>query len=91
MSLPQSLSRKRLIHRFQNSTSGWITGAWSLTRRKDLHVQLPTNITRIAQATKPVDERPGDSYGMQQVVFYQSGVGSVGNVFDRVLGGALGE
>ena len=47
---------------------------------------IPSNITRISQAIKP---RSSD--GVQQVVFYQAGIGSTGNLFDKVVGGATAQ
>ena len=43
---------------------------------------IPSNVTRIAEAIKPVS-----SGGIQQVVFYQAGIGSTGNILNRVIGG----
>jgi Uncharacterized alpha/beta hydrolase domain (DUF2235) len=47
-----------------------------------------TNVSRLAWAIKPVDERDGKD--ITQIVFYQSGVGSEGAVLDRLKAGALG-
>lgn len=49
-------------------------------------IPIPSNVTRIAQAIKPVG-----SDGIAQVVYYQQGVGSVGTFFNRVIGGATAE
>ena len=45
-----------------------------------------TNVSRLAWAIKPVDERSGTT----QIVFYQSGVGTDGDLTSRLGGGALG-
>ena len=45
---------------------------------------IPSNVTRISEAIKPVSSR-----GIQQVVFYQAGIGSTGNILNRVIGGYL--
>lgn len=47
---------------------------------------IPSNVTRISEAIKPVSSR-----GVQQVVFYQAGIGSTGNILNRVIGGATAE
>ena len=61
-------------------------GTWldAATGQKKGQLPPPSNVTRISRAIKPesFDKIP-------QVVFYQSGVGSMGNVIDKVLGGAL--
>lgn len=43
---------------------------------------IPSNVTRISEAIKPLSSR-----GVQQVVFYQAGIGSTGNILNRVIGG----
>jgi len=45
-----------------------------------------TNVSRLAWAIKPVDERSGTT----QIVFYQSGVGTEGDLSSKLGGGALG-
>lgn len=47
-----------------------------------------TNVSRLAWATKPFDDRDGKS--IPQVVFYQNGVGSEGDIFDKIKGGGFG-
>jgi uncharacterized protein (DUF2235 family) len=47
-----------------------------------------TNVSRLAWAIKPSDDRGGKD--VLQVVFYQSGVGSEGDLFDKVAGGGVG-
>ena len=47
--------------------------------------QVPTNVTRISRAIKSIDRK-----GKQQIVYYQAGVGSNGNLIERIVGGALG-
>lgn len=43
---------------------------------------IPSNVSRITEAIKPMSSR-----GIQQVVFYQAGIGSTGNFLNRVIGG----
>lgn len=47
--------------------------------------QVPTNITRISRAVRSIDRQ-----GKQQIVYYRAGVGSNGNLIERIVGGALG-
>jgi uncharacterized protein (DUF2235 family) len=47
--------------------------------------QIPTNITKICRVIQPLD-----ASGRQQVIYYQAGVGSSGNIIQRIIGGALG-
>ena len=47
-----------------------------------------TNVSRLAWATKPFDDRDGKD--IPQIVFYQCGVGSEGDIFDKIKGGGLG-
>ena len=45
----------------------------------------PSNVTRLGRAihTESVE-------GIQQIVYYQAGVGSVGNITNKAIGGAVG-
>ena len=47
-----------------------------------------TNVSRLAWAILPTDTRSGRE--IAQIVYYQSGVGSVGNLFDKIKAGGLG-
>lgn len=47
-----------------------------------------TNVSRLAWAIKPTDTRDGKD--IAQIVFYQSGVGSEGDFFEKVGGGGVG-
>ncbi|KAL6720695.1 hypothetical protein ACLMJK_002620 [Lecanora helva] len=47
---------------------------------------LPSNVTRISQAIKPVG-----SDGVQQITFYLAGIGSTGSFLNRVIGGATAQ
>lgn len=69
---------------WRNSDSGiWSnTGLSWIWRGQE---QVATNVTRISRAIESVD-----SQGKQQTVCYQAGVGSEGNIIQRVVGGALG-
>jgi uncharacterized protein (DUF2235 family) len=47
-----------------------------------------TNVSRLAWAITPTDTRDGTD--IAQIVFYQSGVGSEGDILGRIKGGGLG-
>jgi uncharacterized protein (DUF2235 family) len=47
-----------------------------------------TNVSRLAWAILPVDTRKGQE--IAQVVFYQSGVGSEGDILGKIKGGSVG-
>ena len=47
---------------------------------------LPSNVTRLTQAIKPLS-----SDGIQQVIYYQAGIGSTGSFLNRVIGGATAQ
>ena len=47
-----------------------------------------TNVSRLAWAIKPTDDRDGED--IAQIVFYQSGVGTEGDLASKIGGGALG-
>jgi uncharacterized protein (DUF2235 family) len=49
-------------------------------------MQLPSNVTRLGRAVKPVS-----SDGVAQVVYYQAGVGTEGGYLSRLAGGATAE
>lgn len=69
---------------WQNSESGLFAGtAFSWLYRGT--PQQPTNVTRIARALQPVDADQ-----RSQIIFYQQGIGSEGNLLQRLLGGAIG-
>ena len=53
-------------------------------RNKEL--PIPSNVTRISQAIKAKT-----SEGISQVVYYQAGVGSTGNLLNRTIGGATAD
>ncbi|KAF2135928.1 uncharacterized protein K452DRAFT_157262 [Aplosporella prunicola CBS 121167] len=46
---------------------------------------IPSNVTRISRAIRPMSKD-----GIPQVVYYQFGVGSRGNVLDKIVGGTTG-
>ena len=56
-----------------------MTGTWQNSHGGN--GETPTNVTRITRALKKYDK-----YGIAQVVYYQSGVGTGGPV-DRIVGG----
>ena len=63
-------------------------GTWldSSTTLQDHKIPMPSNVTRISRAIK---NKSAD--GIPQVVYYQAGVGSTGNIINRVIGGATAE
>jgi len=61
----------------------WLDSTGGLMKNK---LPIPSNITRISQAIKPTS-----SDGVQQVVFYQAGIGSTGNFINKIVGGATAE
>ncbi|NJK39290.1 MAG: DUF2235 domain-containing protein [Oscillatoriales cyanobacterium RM2_1_1] len=56
-------------------------GTW-----KKLDAPHPTNIVKIAQAVQPMDGNK-----IPQIVFYDEGIGTDGNLLDSLLGGAFGQ
>lgn len=69
---------------WRDSDSGILKGT-SLAWLWNGQQQVNTNVTRISRAI-----RSTDSQGRQQIVYYQAGVGSEGNLIERLVGGALG-
>jgi uncharacterized protein (DUF2235 family) len=59
-------------------------GTWKDSDSGDAY----TNVSRLAWAIMPADTRGGGS--IPQIVFYQSGVGSEGDLFNRLAGGGVG-
>ena len=57
----------------------WLDASMGLSHGK---LPIPSNVTRISEAIKPMS-----SSGIHQVVFYQAGIGSTGNILNRVIGG----
>ncbi|KAL8958806.1 MAG: hypothetical protein Q9193_004204 [Seirophora villosa] len=49
------------------------------------HLQVPSNVTRICRALRPVSDD-----GHAQIIYYQAGVGTEENWFDQVYGGGTG-
>ena len=66
------------------STEGtWLDSSTTLQMHK---LPIPSNVTRISRAIKNQS-----SDGIPQLVYYQAGVGSTGNILNRVIGGATAE
>lgn len=61
-------------------------GTWNEPEQTDQGMPCPSNVVKIAKAVAPLgaDKLP-------QVACYHSGVGSTGNLLDRLNGGAFGE
>src|SRR3954453_16823419 len=59
-------------------------GTWKDSESGDAY----RNVSRLAWAIMPADTRGGAS--IPQIVFYQSGVGSEGDLFNRLSGGGVG-
>ena len=57
----------------------WLDASMGLSKGKR---PIPSNVTRISEAIKPASSR-----GIPQIVFYQAGIGSTGNILNRVIGG----
>ena len=79
-----SLKPRSLASRFDIGADVWPSGTWldasmGLSNGK---LPIPSNVTRISEAIKPMSSR-----GIHQVVFYQAGIGSTGNILNRVIGG----
>ena len=53
---------------------------------RDKQLPVPSNVTRICRAIKPLS-----SDRIPQVVYYQGGVGTVGGPISRTVGGAVGK
>ncbi|KAL8762877.1 MAG: hypothetical protein Q9184_001173 [Pyrenodesmia sp. 2 TL-2023] len=49
------------------------------------HLQVPSNVTRICRAVRPVSHD-----GHAQIIYYQAGVGTGENFFDQIYGGGTG-
>lgn len=72
----------------QNSDSGFVKDSrWPW--EKNGHIQTPTNVTRICRAIQPESQKEGEK-GVQQIVYYQAGVGTRGSVWDQLVGGGTG-
>ncbi|KAF2461900.1 hypothetical protein BDY21DRAFT_3243 [Lineolata rhizophorae] len=66
-----------------NSDNGWVEGT---LLDPTGHLQTPSNVTRISRAI------PAKTFdGHDQIVFYQSGVGTSWSTVERYVGGATGE
>ncbi len=61
----------------------WLNSDMGLRRR---HLPIPSNVTRLSHAIK---NKSAD--GIAQVVYYQAGIGSMGTLGNRVVGGATGD
>ena len=66
-----SLTRK-LAGTWLNSDNGLLNG----------QLEVPSNVTRISHAIKPVSWN-----GVTQVVYYHFGVGGGGSIYDKIIGG----
>lgn len=60
-------------------------GTWNTPDKNKDGVPLQTNVVKIAQAVKPVSD-----FGIQQLTYYNSGVGTTGTVFRKIFDGATG-
>ena len=70
---------------WQNSDSGFKRDSW-LPWKTGGYLAVPTNVTRICRALLPTG---GD--GVEQVCYYQAGLGSANNWYSFFIGGYLGE
>ena len=60
----------------------WLDSQSGLEQGK---IPIPSNVTRISQAIKPISAE-----GISQVVYYKAGVGSQGGFLNRIVGGVTG-
>ncbi|OZB67917.1 MAG: hypothetical protein B7X36_15385 [Thiomonas sp. 14-64-326] len=60
-------------------------GTWSKPDQNDGNAPTPTNVVKLSVAVAPQD-----SHGIDQVVFYQKGLGEQGGLWDKITGGAFG-
>ena len=70
---------------WQNSDSGFVRDSW-LPWKTGGHLSIPSNVTRICRALEPSGHD-----GVQQVCYYQAGLGSANNWYSFFIGGYLGE
>ncbi|KAF2196924.1 hypothetical protein GQ43DRAFT_444688 [Delitschia confertaspora ATCC 74209] len=77
---PGTRNGKRLIVACDGT---WLNSDTALINGK---LSIPSNVTRISRAIKPVSRD-----GIPQIVYYHFGVGSQGSIVERVVGGATGE
>lgn len=60
-------------------------GTWNTPDKNKDGVPLQTNVVKIAEAIKPVSD-----FGVQQLTYYNSGVGTTGTIFRKWFDGATG-
>lgn len=60
-------------------------GTWNTPDKNKDGVPLQTNVVKIAQAVKPVSD-----FGIQQLTYYNSGVGTTGTIIRKIFDGATG-
>ncbi|KAL8713038.1 MAG: hypothetical protein Q9220_002898 [cf. Caloplaca sp. 1 TL-2023] len=77
---PYLRSRKRLIVCCDGT---WLDSTMGLMDKK---LPIPSNVTRISHAIKAKSKD-----GVPQIVFYQPGVGSEGNIINKIIGGATAQ
>jgi hypothetical protein len=61
-------------------------GTWNTPEQNENGVPSPTNVYKFKNALAPFDRQ-----GVAQLAYYHPGLGTEGNWWDRVVGGALGE
>ncbi|OYV39023.1 MAG: hypothetical protein B7Z83_02990 [Thiomonas sp. 20-64-5] len=60
-------------------------GTWSKPDQNDGNAPTPTNVVKLSVAVAPQD-----GLGVDQIVFYQKGLGEQGGLWDKLTGGAFG-
>ena len=70
---------------WDNSDDGFERDSW-LPWKTGGKLSVPSNVTRICRALLPASDD-----GIEQIVYYQAGLGSAGNWFSFFIGGYLGE
>jgi hypothetical protein len=61
-------------------------GTWSASDQKEGGLATPTNVVRLKNALSPTDKS-----GCEQRTYYHPGVGTEGDIFSRLAGGAYGK
>ncbi|MCJ1249634.1 hypothetical protein MMC30_006860 [Trapelia coarctata] len=68
---------------WMNSDNGFERSSWLPWNTTSGSLQVPTNVTRMCRALVP----RSPTKGVEQIVYYQAGVGSQSTLSDHVLGG----
>jgi len=80
----RKLCAKKATFELTIATGTWLDSASD--RLQDGKIDPPSNVTRLTRAI-----RSQSSDGIPQIVYYQAGVGTSGDIVNRVTGGATGQ